>query len=97
MTIYDNNEEGIHEMDTITGFDEEDFQQIRKAYLASIAKSDEIIKCDNQLEIDAIMELYTRAMKLAKEAASFNNSELWIEVAKEKAAEIKSLRNTTEE
>lgn len=51
---------------------------------------------NNQLEIDAVMELYTRAMKLAEEATSFNNSELWIGVAKEKAAEIKSLGNTTE-
>jgi len=52
---------------------------------------------DNQLEIDAIMELYTRAMKLAKEANSFNTSELWIGVAKEQAIKIKLLRNTTEE
>jgi hypothetical protein len=58
--------------------------------------SDKIIKYDNQLEIDAVMELYTRAVKLAKEATSFSTSELWIGVAKEKAADIKSLRNTTE-
>ena len=75
------NEEAIRE-----GFNEEDL----------IVTSNEIIKCDNQLEIDAIMELYTRAMKLAKEATSFSTSELWIGVAKEKASEIKTLRNTTE-